>query len=576
MARATVARLATYLSLGLVVLAGLALRLWNNDYGLPYVYNVDERSHFASYAVEMVAQGGLDPGYYQNPSGFTYLVYAALRIAFDDASLARSFAADPTAVFDLSRDLAALLGVAGVIATFVLGRRLWDARVGLVAAAILAFAFLPVAYSRLALTDVGTLAPVSVAVLGSVLALERGRARDFALAGAGAGLAIGFKYTAGLVLLPLLIAGAVRLARGRDRRTLGALAVGLVVTLSAFFVTTPFLFLDPGVAQGQLAAQADAAGSPKLGQGGASAVGYYLASLTWGLGWVLAAAALAGALALVLARGGRARAAVLLAFPLALFVYLSTQERFFGRWLLPIYPVLALLAAVALRGAAARAAGLLSSGRPGMVGPAVLIALCAVALAQPLAADWRSARLLGRSDTRTLAREWLEPRHPPQLRVVVEPEVPPRYYRAGDGGARPFMRHFEREARVRRQHYSDTLSPATIDRYRASGYCTVMTLSYVRGRVEKDSDPGAIDYYRRLEREARLVHRESPQRPGSKPLAFHFDLSYNGYPAAVVRPGPEVRILRLDRCRQSYGRLSGAERAAISGAARAGLGPREG
>ena len=126
------------------------------------------------------------------------------------------------------------------------------------------------------------------------------------------------------------------------------------------------------------------------------------------------------------------------------------------------------------------------------------------------------------------------------------------------------MRHFEREAKARRRDYSDTLSPATIDRYRASGYCLVMTLGYVRGRVEKDSDPGAIDYYRRLERESRLVHRESPQRPGSAALPFHFDLSYNGYPAPLERPGPDVRVLALDRCRQGYGRLSRAERRAIA------------
>ena len=563
MRRPTAASAVPYALLGLVAAAGLALRLWNSDHGLPFVYNVDERSHFASLAVEMVSGGSLDPGYFQNPSGFTYLVYAALRVAFDDASLGRLFAADPTAVFDLSRGLAALLGTAGVLAAFALGRRLWDARIGIVTAAIVAFAFLPVAYSRLALTDVGTLAPVALCVLGSVLTLEHGRARDFVLAGAGAGLAIGFKYTAGLVLLPILVAAGLRLARHPRRRTLGHLALGLLATVLTFFVTTPFLFLDPGTALGQLAAQADAAGSPKLGQGGASSVGYYLESLTWGLGWVLAAAAVGGVV--VIARRDRARAAVLIAFPLALFVYLSLQERFFGRWLLPAYPVLAVLAAVALSALAARAAGLLGPGRRRVLEPALLVVLCAFALVQPLVADWRSARLLGRTDTRTGARAWLEPRARPELRIVVEPEVPPRFYRPDEGGPPLFMRHFEREAKARRQHYSDTLSPATIDRYRASGYCMVMTLGYVRGRVERDSDPGAIDYYGRLERESRLVHRESPQGPGSAAMPFHFDLSYNGYPATLGRPGPEVRVLALDRCRQGYGPLSRAERRAIAG-----------
>jgi hypothetical protein len=562
MRRPAAARVATYSVLGLIALAGLALRLWNNDHGLPFVYNFDERAHFAGRAVAMIAGGDLDPGYYQNPSGFTYLVYAVLRLAFEDDALARIFSADPTAVIDLSRDLTAILATVGVIAVFALGRTLAGPRVGLVAAAIVAFAFLPVALSRLALTDVGTLAPVALTVLGSALALERGRARDFLLAGVGVGLATGFKYTAGLVVVSLLTAGGVRLVRDRDRRALAGLALGLGAALLAFFVTTPFVFLEPAKALAQLAAQADAAGSPKLGQGGDSPVGYYLESLTWGLGWVLAAATLGGA-ALVL-RQTPARAAVLLAPALALFLYLSVQERFFGRWLLPVYPVLAVLAAVALCELAHRATDRFGPRRRGLVEAALVVALCAVALAQPLAADWRSARLHGRADTRSLARAWLEPRARPELRIVIEPEVPPSYHRPDRGGPALFMRHFEREAKRRGLDYSETLSPATLDRYRASGYCTVMTLGYVRGRVERDSDPGAIDYYRRLEDESRLLHRESPRRAGAAPLGFHFDLSYNGYPAAVVRPGPEVRILRLDRCRQGYGPLSRAERRAIS------------
>ncbi len=58
------------LVLALILAAGLALRLVHNDYGLPFVYSIDEASHFTSRAVEMFWQD-LDPGYYQNPAGYT-------------------------------------------------------------------------------------------------------------------------------------------------------------------------------------------------------------------------------------------------------------------------------------------------------------------------------------------------------------------------------------------------------------------------------------------------------------------------------------------------------------------------
>ena len=37
----------------------------------------------------------------------------------------------------------------------------------------------------------------------------------------------------------------------------------------------------------------------------------------------------------------------------------------------------------------------------------------------------------------------------------------------------------------------------------------------------------------------------SPYRPGRGPVAFSFDWSFDPYPAAYRRPGPDVRIFRL-------------------------------
>ena len=106
----------------------------------------------------------------------------------------------------IARTLAAVLCMAGVAATYAAARRLWGVREGLVAAAVLAFAFLPVAYSRVAVTDVGSLLGVALALLWSVRAAEEGRTRWFVLAGAAAGLAIA-----------LQVHGRARAAAARDR-----------------------------------------------------------------------------------------------------------------------------------------------------------------------------------------------------------------------------------------------------------------------------------------------------------------------------------------------------------------------
>jgi hypothetical protein len=543
--------------LGVVVVAGLALRLWHNGYGLPYVYNVDEGSHFTARAIGMFG-GDANPGYFQNPSAYTYLVHLMLRFKYgglwpfgDYDDLIEQFKEDPSAIYDSARSLAAVICVVGVIAVFFVARRLWGSREAVVAAALLSFSFLAVTYSRIAVTDVGTLLPVSLAVYGAVRAHETGERRWYALAGAAAGLAVGFKYTAGLVVLPVVMAGLLRL-RSDAPRVAACLGIAAGCAVAAFFVTTPFFFLDFDTARHQIEAQAETAGDfAKLGQSSDNGFLYYLDSLTWGLGWAAAVAAAAGLV--LVARRDRARALLLAAFPLALFVYLALQSRYFGRWLLPVYPVLAMLAAVAI----VRASELVR-GRPALR-LAALTAIALAVLAQPFVADVRTGRLLGRSDTRELAREYLREHYPSRLRVVIEPAVPARWYRLSRPGRRAplsrkqFVRGFVRDIQESRIDYAATLQPETIDRYRELGFCVVVTMSVIRGRAENDGVPGALAYYERLERESTLVREFSPYDSGADVPRFHFDLSYNNYPTAFARPGPVVKIYELDDCRQRFG-----------------------
>ncbi|MGH2716357.1 MAG: hypothetical protein ACRDM7_21230, partial [Thermoleophilaceae bacterium] len=129
------------LILALILLGGFALRVLNNDYGLPFVYSIDEASHFASLAVEMFWQD-FDPGYYQNPSAYTYLVYGLLRAMYGPlgfvydlpyGNVTEQFEKDPAEIWIAARTLAAALCMAGVAATYAAARRLWGVREGLVA-----------------------------------------------------------------------------------------------------------------------------------------------------------------------------------------------------------------------------------------------------------------------------------------------------------------------------------------------------------------------------------------------------------------------------------------------------------
>ena len=165
----------------------------------------------------------LNPEYFINPPGFTYLLHGAFWVRWGGReALGDAFAADPGSVFELARVLSAVLGAAAVGFLVWAGRRLFDLRVGLVAGALLAVAFLPVHYSHLAVNDVPALAPLCLSLVGIAGVYRRGRLADYALAGAALGVACATKYTAGIVLLCLLAAAREnRLARADARRRAG-------------------------------------------------------------------------------------------------------------------------------------------------------------------------------------------------------------------------------------------------------------------------------------------------------------------------------------------------------------------
>jgi 4-amino-4-deoxy-L-arabinose transferase-like glycosyltransferase len=579
---ARVSRWTVWALLGLIVVAGLYLRLRNNGYGLPYVYNFDEAQHFVSRSINVFG-GEVDPRYYQNPSGYTYLVFLGLKLWFGIfgsglkyGTVSQQFFEDPTPIWEFARTFTAVIAMVGVGATFVVARRWWGSAVALVAAALLTFAFLPVTYSRIAVTDVGTFFPVAVALYGAFRALDDGRLRWYLLSGAGIGFATGFKYTAALVLFPVVVAAVVRFFRDRGspvwkRRDAWWLVAAAVVAVICFAITTPYFFVHPSDAISQLREQAKAAGEiEKLGQAQQGGFSYYFHTLGWGFGWAALVAAVVGAV--VQLRRDWVRGLMLVSFPIVLYAYMSSQTRYFGRWLLMMYPVLALLAGIAVVWVAGLVRGVLrdrvSGRRWAWALPGALAGLLTVLiLIQPVAADVRTMQVLGREDTRQQARDWLVSHFPRSLRIVIEPAVQTDYFLLPPGertGARQFVQGFVRD--LRRQQkidaplgadttYAATLTPSNIDAYRSAGFCLVMTNSLTRGRAENARVPKALAYYRRLEREStRLLHL-TPFKPGRAPVPLHFDFSYNYYPTAYERPGGIVDVYKLKNCTQQTGRL---------------------
>ena len=550
---------------GLAVVLGAAfgLRVWGVKQGLPFAYNADENAHFVPNAIGLFGHGW-DPHYFVNPPAYTYLLHVVFDVWFGGrAGVSKALATNPTEVFVVARLTAAAVGTLAVWLLYLAGAKLFGRAVGLLAAALLAFSFLAVFYSHLALNDVPTLAPIALSLWGTAGVLREGRLRDYLLAGVGLGLACATKYTGGIVLLPLVAAGAVQLAAPAGR---GAAARGLVlaglVALGAFVVANPYAVLDLAAFRDGLQHQADAADDAlgKLGLTQSSGHLYYLWTFTWGLGWVPLLAAVVG-LGL-LAVDDRRALLVLGPAPILYVLYMGTQARFFGRWLLPIFPIACLLAAYAI----VRLTQLAARRVPAL-GPAVAVLGTVLLLGQGIVYSLHSAMTLSRPDTRNKTRAWLVDHVPANTRIVVEPVVPDAW--ASDiGRPNPGTANGARWSKfptsrsniaddgsvipgpgriVNIEDYERTLYPGLIDKYVAKGYCWVVVGSTQRGRAEAQPQvvPRAIAYYRELERRSTLAYEASPYRKGAKPVKFNFDWTFDFYPRAYERPGPVMQVYRL-------------------------------
>ncbi len=192
------------------------------------------------------------------------------------------------------------------------------------------------------------------ASLRRLLRTARSQARSAAecrLAGIWAGLALGCKAGAALLLIPIALAGALgaKNRRERIRRVAGALGVAL----ATFALTDPFAVLESPRFLTNVAAQAALARGAvlvpyTLQYRGTPPYLYPIAQqLLWGMGPVLGLLGFGGlAWTAVRAARGRLRSAewVVLVWALPFFAFTGGLSVKFPRYLLPLTPVLAVYA----------------------------------------------------------------------------------------------------------------------------------------------------------------------------------------------------------------------------------------
>jgi 4-amino-4-deoxy-L-arabinose transferase-like glycosyltransferase len=437
--------------LGAILVLAAALRLVGSRYGLPLsVLNPDESS-IVPRAWRM-GHGHLDPGWYDYPSLLMALL-APVQAFFGAPALGAA------------RGVAVAVGLGGVGATWWLGRRAYGTRAAIVGAAGVAVATTHVAYSRMAVTDVLlTLAVTCVLALAVEGRIE--------WAGLAVGLAASAKYPGVIAAVPLVVAGW-----GKWRK----LGRASVLAVAGFALTSPFVLINAGSAWDDISRVQRLARAGWLGFENDPITPVAYVDRLWealGLFLLVAAAGLVAALV------RRTRTdLVLLSFVGVYWLTLMPQEAHFDRYVLPLVPVLAVLA--------------------GSMTFRAAFPLALAALTLPLAWSVADARELTRTDTRLRADAWVSTNIPREDTIVADPSTLPLYGRRVirlelPGPGRPFDP--ERElARLRREGVKWVIiSGAVTDRVLAA----------------PDRYPRESLFYEQLGHDLRASFSVSPDDPG--------------------------------------------------------------
>ncbi|MGQ9715199.1 MAG: DUF2298 domain-containing protein, partial [Anaerolineae bacterium] len=293
--------------------------------------------HFPLYTMVLVARG-LDL-FSQPPDGGAWSDY-------DHVNL-------------VGRALSGLFDLATVVLLFLLGRRLYDRWVGLLGAALLAFAVTHIQLSHYAAFDAIMATWVVATVYFSVRLADEGRLRDAVAAGLCAGLAIGSLVRAAPVLLAPAVAILYRMVRTPvegARWVRWGLGI-LVLAVLAFALTNPYSFLEPSAflrnMREQSAMVSGEADFPFTRQyrGTIPYVYQVEQQVKWGMGWPLGLFAFGGfawVLGRALLRRARPGEWVMLAWVVPYFAVNGAFMVKFMRYMIIVTPFFILMGAYLL------------------------------------------------------------------------------------------------------------------------------------------------------------------------------------------------------------------------------------
>jgi 4-amino-4-deoxy-L-arabinose transferase-like glycosyltransferase len=346
--------------LAMIVAAAVALRVWHIGWGLPDVFEEATPFMRAWRFWKWDAVGlSFDPRFFNYPAFTFYLHWLVQAVHYGIGHLSGTFAdldgfrdaflADPTTSLLIARGVNIAFDVGTVIALSALAARLLGRSVALIVGGLSAINPLQVQMAQQVNVDVPMTFFVTLSLYFMIRLSEDPKERWYALSGLFIGLAASCKYTAAILLAPLLLAGMISAKAGTGtpvRRSLGNTGMAIGISILAFLAINPFVIINFDAFRRGFAFEAHhmAAGHFGIRDDSSSLAYYFLESIPFAFGWIVVAASSLGVLAVVLRLGTLRRWIPILCYLAIMFAILSSWKMHADRYTLPAIPGVLLLA----------------------------------------------------------------------------------------------------------------------------------------------------------------------------------------------------------------------------------------
>lgn len=335
----------------MVVAAGL--RYLGIQWGLPnelhlFSYHPDE--FHSLRGVFSLIMGDLNPHFFNYGSLYLYLVGFSCLLLSGGQLAVSGFEQLPRLLPTwtlVGREVSLVAAVLTVLAVYALARTIAGHRQGLVAAALCAVFPLHVLHSRYATVDVTQALMTTLALLLAVRIYQDPRRRNYVLAGLAVGLAASAKYNGALVLVGPICAHLLAL-RQPDGPAPPARCLWWLVVMAAvgFLLTSPYTVMDWANAKHDIIYEIQHMrdGEWPAREADPSGHWFHVVHLTMTtLGATIFA--LFGAWALLRDRRYRNPTLILVLFAVLWLLMIGSSGVRYGRYVMPIVPVVAVLAA---------------------------------------------------------------------------------------------------------------------------------------------------------------------------------------------------------------------------------------